>query len=83
MKKLFYSALAVAGSASAALAQEGSASAINIAETLTEQAKDSLTGMLDTVAPVIVAVVVAGLSIWGGIALVGIIKRGFTAGKGR
>lgn len=83
MKKLLCSAVAVVGSVPFALAQEQNVTAANIAENITEQAQTSLTEMLNTVAPVIVAVIVAGLSIWGGIALVGIIKRGFNAGKGR
>lgn len=84
MKKLLSSAAAVVGSSFVALAQEQTSSnAASMAGDIAEQAQTSLLEMLNTVAPVIVAVVVAGLGIWGGIALVGIIKRGFNAGKGR
>lgn len=83
MKKLLSSAAAVVGSSFVALAQESSSTAASMAGDIADQAQSSLVEMLDTVAPVIVAVVVAGLGIWGGIALVGIIKRGFNAGKGR
>lgn len=89
MKKLFYSALAFAATSPLALLAEetsgssSSTSAAGMAAEITSQASEALSGMLDTVAPVIVTVVVAGLGIWGGIALVGIIKRGFNAGKGR
>ena len=89
MKKLIYSALAFAATSPLALLAEETGSgtsdvtASGLAEGLVSAAGESLTGMLDTVAPVIVTVVVAGLAIWGGIALVGMIKRGFNAGKGR
>ena len=89
MKKLVYSSLAVAATSPLALLAEetsGSGSgdgAIGMAGNVISGASDALTGMLDTAAPVIVTVIIAGLSIWGGIALVGLIKRGFNAGKGR
>ena len=89
MKKLFYSALAFAATSPLALLAEGGttgsddATASTLGASIVEQASETLTGLLDIVAPVIVSVVIAGLAIWGGIALVGMIKRGFNAGKGR
>ena len=46
-------------------------------------AQSNLSSMLDNAIPVIVAFVVGGLVIWGAIALIGVLKRAFSAGKGR
>lgn len=54
-----------------------------IVQDIVTQSQSSLSSMLETVGPAVVAIVVAGLAIWGGIALVGVIKRAFNAGKGR
>lgn len=55
----------------------------SVAETIAADASATLTNFLTGVGPVVATIVVAGLGVWGGIALVGIIKRGFSAGKGR
>lgn len=46
-------------------------------------AQSSMTSLIDAALPVIIAFVGGGLIIWGAIALVGVIKRAFGAGKGR
>lgn len=60
-----------------------SSTAPQIVQDIVTQSQSSLSAMLETVGPAVVAIVVAGLAIWGGIALVGVIKRAFNAGKGR
>ena len=69
---------AVDGSAGGAIAYEGS-----VAETIAKNASDSLQNFLTGVGPVVAGIVVAGLAIWAGIAIVGIVKKAFSAGKGR
>ncbi len=44
-------------------------------------AKDGLVGLLSSVAPIITAIVLAGLAIWAAIVVVRIVKRAFNAGK--
>lgn len=68
----------VAAEAGAAVAYEGS-----VAETIATNASATLTNFLTGVGPVVAGMIVAGLAIWGGISIVGTIKRGFSAGKGR
>lgn len=46
-------------------------------------AQSSMTSLIEAALPVIIAFVGGGLIIWGAIALVGVIKRAFGAGKGR
>lgn len=47
------------------------------------QAQTAMGSLLDAALPVVIAFVVGGLTIWGALALVSLIKRGFGAGKGR
>lgn len=44
-------------------------------------AKDGLVALLSSAAPIITAIVLAGLAIWAAIAIVRIVKRAFNAGK--
>ena len=46
-------------------------------------AQTSMTSLIDAALPVIIAFVGGGLIIWGALALVSLLKRGFGAGKGR
>lgn len=76
MKKILLS-LAAVGPAVCAFAEETSSSAI------VTEAQSTLAGLLEQVSGVVGGLVTAGLVIWGGIALVGVLKRAFSAGKGR
>lgn len=53
------------------------------AQTVITQAQSSLEGILTSAGTAVTALVVAGLAIWGAIAIVGVLKRAFSAGKGR
>ena len=44
-------------------------------------AKEGLVSLLSSVAPIITAIVLAGLAIWAAIVVVRIVKRAFNAGK--
>ena len=44
-------------------------------------AKEGLVSLLSSVAPIITAIVLAGLAIWASIVIVRIVKRAFNAGK--
>lgn len=81
MKKLIYSASAFALTALPVLAQEAGGEAAS--EQIISGAETALKGLLDSAGPVVASVVIAGLGIWGAIAIVGLIKRAFNAGKGR
>ena len=47
------------------------------------QAQTDMTSLISAALPVVVLFVSGGLIIWGGLALVSLLKRGFGAGKGR
>lgn len=79
MKKLITSASAFAAAALPVLAQETE----NVADQVIEGSQNALEAVITAVGPAVVAVVVAGLGLWGAIAIVGLIKRAFNAGKGR
>lgn len=87
MKKLFYSALAAVTAAGSALAEGAASNAVayegSTAQTIVSDASTTLTNFLTGAGAVVATVIVAGLAIWGGIALVGIIKKAFSTGKGR
>lgn len=61
----------------------GTAYAGSVAETIANNASATMGNFLTGVAPVIATIVSAGLAVWAGIALVGILKKAFGAGKGR
>lgn len=86
MKKLM-TILAAAGSSAVALAEGTTSGAVaysgSTAETIVTDASTTLTNFLTGAAPTVAAVIVAGLAIWGGIKLVGILKSAFQTGKGR
>lgn len=85
MKKLLLALGGISASA-ASFAAEGSG-AINyegsVAATIANDASTTLQNFLTGVGPVVAGIVVAGLAIWAGIAIVGIVKKAFSAGKGR
>lgn len=82
MKKLL--ALVPGFASLAAVAAEGDGGySGSVAESIASQASTQLQGYLTGVGPVVATIVVAGLAIWAGIAIVGILKRAFSAGKGR
>lgn len=85
MKKLLYS-LAAFAAAPLSLLAEGAATPIVTQEQVGEiftNAQTDMTSLITAAMPVVVAFVGGGLVIWGAIALVGVIKRAFGAGKGR
>lgn len=85
-KRLLVAAFAATVSAGAALA-EGTSGAVvyagSTAETIVNDASTTLQNFLTGAAPTVAAVIIAGLAIWGGIKLVGILKSAFQTGKGR
>ena len=46
-------------------------------------AQSNMSSLIEAALPVVIAFVSGGLIIWGGLALVSLLKRGFGAGKGR
>lgn len=86
MKKLFPALAASAAAAGTAFAQEASTAVQwsgSVAEDIVTDASSTLTNFLTGAGTLVASVVVAGLAIWGAIALVGIVKRAFSTGKGR
>lgn len=87
MKKFWYKTMAAVtvalGAPFALLAEETSGSGADTATTVIENAQNSLEGILTTAGGAVAALVAAGLAIWGAIAIVGVLKRAFSAGKGR
>lgn len=72
--------LVPAVSSVAAFAAEGDT---DVGTQILSGAQTTLTGLLTSAVPVIVAILGAGLAIWGAIALVGLVKRVFSTAKGR
>ena len=84
MKKLVYSAGAFALTALPALAEETSGGTSSpVAEDVLDGASSALQAIITAAGPVITTVVIAGLGLWGAIAIVGVVKRAFNSGKGR
>lgn len=82
MRKVLFGASAMLATASAFAAAGDMPDSAAVSEIFTN-AQTSLGDLLTAALPVIIAVVGGGLLVWGGIALVGVIKRAFGAGKGR
>lgn len=84
LKKFGVAALASLGSF-AVMAEGGTAGAdtFNAADSIITPAQNALTGVLTSAGGAVASILLAGLAIWGGIAIVGLIKRSFNAGKGR
>lgn len=85
MKKFLFALVAVSESI-ASFAAEGSGAVSyegSVAATIANDASTTLQNFLTGVGPVVAGIVVAGLAIWAGIAIVGIVKKAFSAGKGR
>ena len=85
MKKLMYAAGAFALSALPVLAEEtgGSSTTGTTADGILTEAQGVLEAIIASAGPVVSAVIVAGLGLWGAIAIVGVVKRAFNSGKGR
>ena len=87
MKKLLPSLLATVGGAVTALAEGAASGAVayenSVAKTIVDDASTTLTNFITGAGAVVAGIIVAGLAIWGGIALVGILKKAFSTGKGR
>lgn len=84
MKKLMYTLGAFAATAPMALLAEGE-NIVTVADVtdIFTNAQADMTSLLSAAIPVVIAFVGGGLVIWGAIALVGVLKRAFGAGKGR
>lgn len=84
MKKLMYSVLTFAAVSLPALAEEISGGGSDtIATDILDQAQGALEAIITAAGPVVTSVIVAGLGLWGAIAIVGVVKRAFNSGKGR
>lgn len=80
MKKFKFMLLTVCGFAAPVLFAEGSAPSMDTtaAETMLTSAQTGLTGLLSSAAPIVTAIVLAGLAIWAALVLIRIIKRAFS-----
>lgn len=88
MNKLIPSVLATLGGAVTALAEGTTAGGPvpyegSVAKTIVDNSSTTLQNFITGAGTVVASVIVAGLAIWGGIALVGILKKAFSTGKGR
>lgn len=89
MKKKLLSFFGALGATALAFADEtGSTTASGIISTddvaeIFEGAQTSMTALIESALPVVIAFVGGGLIIWGVMALIPVIKRAFGAGKGR
>ena len=81
-RKLYVGSMVALGSVVSAFA-EGPGSTSDVAGDIIETAQSSLEGILGSAGAAVSALVVAGLAIWGAIAIIGVLKRAFNAGKGR
>lgn len=84
MKKLLITAM-VALPSLAALADTTDTNIITISDVsdIFETATTNMTSLVSAAMPVVISFVGGGLVIWGAFALLRLIKRGFSAGKGR
>lgn len=76
-------AVGVLGAAVAVAEETSGGNTTSVAETIISDAQTTMEGILSSAGGAVSALVVAGLVIWAGIAIVGLLKRGFSAGKGR
>lgn len=82
VRKLGVAAAVACGSVVSALAGDTTGSS-DVVSNVIEDSTDALSGILSTAGSSVAALVAAGLAIWGAIAIVGVLKRAFSAGKGR
>lgn len=87
MKKLMLT-LGAALASVVSFAEETAASVGDIVtvtqvEEIFTKAQENMTDLIDVALPVVIAFVGGGLIIWGALALVSLLKRGFGAAKGR
>lgn len=84
-KRVLVAAFATAIFGGVALA-EGTAPiawAGSTAEDIATAAQTTLANFLTGVGGIVALLIISGLAIWGGISLVGVVKRAFSVGKGR
>lgn len=82
-RKLFVGSMVALGSVVSAFAEETGSGTSSVAEGLISDSQDALTSILSSAGTSVAALVAAGLAIWGAIAVIGVLKRAFNAGKGR
>lgn len=82
MKKLF-ALLGVVSSSVAAFAAEGDITAAQITTDMLTPIQTNVNAMLSAALPVIGALIGVGALVWVGFLAVRLVKRGFSAGKGR
>lgn len=86
MKKIMLSLGAVLGSIAAFadnLTTDNSIVQVSDVTGIFEEAQSSMASLIEAALPVVIAFVGGGLIIWGALALVSLLKRGLSAGKGR
>ena len=84
VRRLGVAAAVACGSVVSALAEEtGGSTSTSLAADVIDDAQSSLEGILTSAGGAVSSIIVAGLAIWGAIAIVGVLKRAFSAGKGR
>lgn len=88
-KRALCAAFAAVATCGVALAQDSAPTVTPVAwsgstaEAIATAAQTTLSNFLTGVGGIVGLLIVAGLAIWGGIALVGVLKRAFSTGKGR
>lgn len=86
-KRALVAAFATAATCGVALAEGTGTTAIawegSTAQDIATAAQTTLANFLTGVGGIVALLVIAGLAVWGGINLVGVVKRAFQAGKGR
>lgn len=87
MNKVKKFGVAVLGTVSslAVMAEEtaGGGTSESVGESVISGAQETLEGILTSAGTAVTSILLAGLAIWAGIAIIGLIKRSFNAGKGR
>lgn len=82
-RKLCVGSMVALGSVVSAFAEEtGSGSSFAPSEVISNS-QEALSSILSSAGTSVAALVAAGLAIWGAIAVIGVLKRAFNAGKGR
>lgn len=82
-RKAFIAAAALAPAAVFAEGTDGGTGDTSLLTDMLSEVKEAMLAALEAAGPVVTGVIVAGLGLWIAIALVGVLKRAFGAGKGR
>lgn len=82
-RKAFIAAATLAPAAVFAEETSGSGTDDTLLTSMLTSIQTAMTDALEAAGPVVTGVIVAGLGLWIAIALVGVLKRAFGAGKGR